>query len=724
MIAPDGGPGPGRADGHGPGAAVESTLRIAVLGRLAATSQGRDLNLGGPRQRAVFARLLAARGNVVTGDQLADSLWGDAPPPGATRTLRVYVSRLRREFESDRVARDRRGVIVSEGSGYAVRISETAVDAWRFEQLLNHAAKLTESAAAAAVLSGALVLWHGPAFAGFADEPWARTEADRLGGLREVARERLLAARLECGDSAAVVPEAEALVAEEPLREERWRLLVLSLYRSHRQADALAALRHARRTLADELGIDPGPALRLLESEVLAQSPRLDTPTPAPPHPPSGNLVDRDREVTVLRGCLADVLAGRAGIVCLEGPAGIGRSRLLAETRRLAAGQGILTLAAHGSRLEKDYGFGVVRQLLDPVVAGHDSELPAGTVAAAATVLDGQEAPGASRPENFAVLHSLYLLIVRLTEDQPLVIAVDDLQWCDTGSLRFLAYLAPRVKGLPVLIATTLRTGEPHDDQQLLADLAGDPLTTHIRPRPLSPEGVAALVRHRLGEPADDLFVAACHRTTAGNPLLLRQLLGALASAGVRPDAAAADTVASVGSRAVSSMVLVRLAQLPDAATAVAQAVAVLGDGASLPVVAACTELSEQAVAAATALLVRVEVLRDEYPLGFVHPLVADAVHRNVQAGELQLRHERAARVLHAAGAVPERIAAHLLLVPHRGEPWAVEVLRAAAAGAAARGAADVATTYLTRALLEPPGPDVRPEVLLELGRAEAAARA
>ena len=127
-------------------------------------------------------------------------------------------------------------------------------------------------------LREALELWKGPALVDYADEPWAAAEIARLTELRTVARERLLAARLEIDEPALLVPELEAMVGEEPLREERWRLLVLALYRAHRQADALGALRRARATLAEELGVDPGPALRELEAEVLAQSPSLVMP--------------------------------------------------------------------------------------------------------------------------------------------------------------------------------------------------------------------------------------------------------------------------------------------------------------------------------------------------------------------------------------------------------------------------------------------------------------
>jgi DNA-binding SARP family transcriptional activator len=706
-------------------------LRIRVLGKVTATDRGAVLDLGGRRQRAVLSLLVVARGGIVTSDRLIDSLWAAAPPPGAVGTLQAYVSRLRRLLEPGRTARSRGGPIASEGSGYALRISDDAVDAWRFERLLQHADTLLAPADTAKTLTGALALWRGPAFAEYAAEPWARSESERLTELREVARERLLAARLDCGAGAALVPELEALVAENPLRERRWHLLTLALYRTHNRADALGALGRAKQILAEELGVDPGPALRSLEEGILARSPALDAPrfprfpkttlleTPDARSQVLGDLVDRDGEVAELRGCLSEAVEGHAAPVLIEGPAGIGKSRLLAELRQLAARDDVLILTARGSRQEKDYGFGVVRQLLGKLVAEHGSELLAGPSAPAASVFDPMTAPG-RQPDGFAIQHSLYWLIVNLTAERPLVLAIDDLHWSDSGSLHFLAHLARRLDGLPVLVAATVRTGEPHDEEGLLAELASDPATVHIRPAPLSADGVAALVRAGLGATADDAFATASHRATAGNPLLLHQLIRALEDDAVEPTADQVGMVGDIGSRAVSKLVLTRLAQMPDAATAVARAIAVLGDGAALPAIAALAGLSEEDAAAAIAPLVRAEVVRDQYPLSFAHPLLGEAVYRDLAPAERQLRHDRAARVLHAAGAPPEQVAAHLLTAPNRGDPWVVSVLQASAREAAHRGAADAATTYLARALREPPSPDDRPRVLLELGRCEA----
>ncbi len=731
------------------GAAVPRTrLQFGVLGPLSASLDGVDIGLGGRRQRAVVAVLLIARGQQVGTERLLDALWDGEPPPSGAASLQSYVSHLRRALEPDRPARTPSRVLVSGPAGYAMPVGEDDVDAWRFERLVDQAGAATDPATRLRLLRDALALWRGPALAEYAGQDWADFEARRLEEVREVAREQLLAARLDSGETAMVVPEIEALLAEAPLREERWRLLALALYRSHRQADALDALRRARALLADELGVDPGPALRALEAEVLAQSPSLDAPAFAPPGRPapepaadpaagpaaparvptqrvtSGRpeLVDRESELAQLRTALGMALDGEPRLAVIEGPAGIGKTSLLHQVRDEARAAGATVLSARGSQLEKEFGFGAVRQLFDPVLTDPSTRdgLLAGAAVGASQVFDATYTPADAPTESlFTILHGLYWLAGNLAARGPLVIAVDDVQWCDTSSLRFLGYLARRLEDLPVLVVATWRTGEQYVDDELLHELTLGPDAVTVAPGPLSPSGTSEVVRARLAG-ADDAFAAACFRTTSGNPLLLRQLLRALEAEGVRPDASHADTVRAIGSRAVSSLVLMRFRRMPQGNREVARAIAVLGDGASLPMVASMTGLSEEVTAGAIAGLARSEVLRPDHPLGFVHPLVESAVYDDLPLGEREMAHARAARVLAAAGASPEQVAAHLLLVPPRGDPAVVEALREAAGKAVERGSTESATAYLHRALAEPPArPDV-PHLLLEVGRLEA----
>jgi predicted ATPase len=232
------------------------------------------------------------------------------------------------------------------------------------------------------------------------------------------------------------------------------------------------------------------------------------------------------------------------------------------------------------------------------------------------------------------------------------VLCVDDIQWSDEASLQFLAYLVKRLEGRRVLVVLAVRTGETHKADDLLAELAGNESVTVLHPAPLSEQGTAALVTDRLGRGADT-FVATCHRMTSGNPLLLRQLLRALADQGVPPDAAHIDTVRAVGSRAITSLVTLRLRRMPASVTTVARAVAVLGPAADLVTVADLAQHSEEDVAAALDVLARGEILLDGQPLEFVNPLVRDAIHADIPAGERALLHQRMSRRLKSSSSRP-----------------------------------------------------------------------
>ncbi|MFJ9706563.1 BTAD domain-containing putative transcriptional regulator [Streptomyces sp. NPDC101234] len=250
---------------------------FGVLGPVTAERAGVPLALKGPRHRAVLARLIVARRRVVPVARLVADLW-DEPPPTALGAVRTFVGDLRRALEPDRPPRTPARLLVTDGPGYALRTD--AVDARRFEKAVETAAT-EEPAQAALSLRTALELWRGPAYAEFADEEWAGAERARLAELRLRAVEQRAEALLAGGRAAEAVPDLDAHLTGHPWREEAWRLLALALYRTGRQGDALAVLRRARTTLADQLGLDPGPALRRLEAGILAQDPALDAEEPA-----------------------------------------------------------------------------------------------------------------------------------------------------------------------------------------------------------------------------------------------------------------------------------------------------------------------------------------------------------------------------------------------------------------------------------------------------------
>ncbi|GHB97937.1 MULTISPECIES: AfsR/SARP family transcriptional regulator [Streptomyces rochei group] len=251
-------------------------VTFGVLGPVTAERAGDALALKGPRHRAVLARLILARRRVVPLDRLVRDLW-EEPPPRAVGAVRTFVGDLRRALEPDRPPRAPARLLVTEGPGYALRAAPDDVDAWRFEAAVAEADRLP-AAQAPDRLRAALAQWRGPAYAEFAGEEWTRGERSRLTELRLRAVERRAEILVDLGRAAEAVPDLDAHLTEHPWREEAWRLLALALYRTGRQADALAVLRRARDLLARHLGVDPGPGLRRLEARVLAQDPDLDPP--------------------------------------------------------------------------------------------------------------------------------------------------------------------------------------------------------------------------------------------------------------------------------------------------------------------------------------------------------------------------------------------------------------------------------------------------------------
>lgn len=436
----------------------------------------------------------------------------------------------------------------------------------------------------------------------------------------------------------------------------------------------------------------------------------------------AARLLERESELEALEAAIRAVADGTASLVLVEGPAGIGKSRLLAEARRLGEEYDLAVRSARGGELERDFPFGVVRQLFEAqlVTESERSRLLSAAAEGAAPVF-GDSVREDDLPDDrmFARLHGLYWLTLNLSAERPLLLLVDDLHWCDGASLRFLAYLARRLDDLPVVLVASLRASDADAHQAILEELTSEPHAQILVPGPLTDGAVAEVVRERLGEGVDAAFAEACHSSTGGNPLLLNELLKALLADHIAPDAAHVDVVTELGPKAASRSVLLRLARLAPDAVHVARAVAVLGDGAEFGVVAELAELGPLAVAAATRELVQAEILRSEPPLGFVHPLVQAAVYHDLAPAERELYHERAATLLVSLGAPKQQIAAHVLAMPARGREWVVNVLRDAALVAVARGDLDAARSLLERALAEPAQPEVERNLLLELGRVE-----
>jgi tetratricopeptide (TPR) repeat protein len=441
-----------------------------------------------------------------------------------------------------------------------------------------------------------------------------------------------------------------------------------------------------------------------------------------PPHTVEA-LLERERELGTLRDGIARACAGEGTLMLIEGPAGVGKTELAREGRAAAEEARLMPLEARGSELEQPFAFGVVRQLLEPVIDGadRDADLFAGAAGPAARLFERDERQSAGGDAGFEALHSLYWLVVNLADHAPLLVLVDDCQWIDGDSLRFLSYLAQRIEGLPIAM---LLAGRPlvGEAGALWAQVASRPSAVALYPRPLSQSAAAALARERLGMEAADEFCRACHTATGGNPLFLRELLRALDAAGVVPSAAAASEVQAVGPAAVSRFVLHRLATLGPVASELARAVAVLGDDSELQLAARVAGVSDDAARAAADDLVRADIFVRDVRLGFHPSDRACGLVRRSAPGERQARHAAAAEAPAEAGASPERLTAQLLLTDPTGDRRRVETLRSAAISAARRGAPNAAAARLRRALAESPGEQERGEILAELGQYEVAA--
>lgn len=321
-----------------------SRMDIAVLGPLRVRTDRGPVEIAGAKERTVLCRLVAARGRTVSVDELADLLWGARPPRSPGKSVQNYVLRLRKVLEPDRAGTP--AYLLTDGSGYRIRLADDAVDAQRFERLVELARRVAgegRTEQAAATYAEALALWRGEPYAG-EGAGYAVAERLHLCELHLAATEEHLTAEIALGRVRECVPRLEVLVREHPLRERLWEQLVLALYLSGRQADALAAYARAREGLVSELGVEPGAALRRLQERILRQEPELDPRPPAPRLPAElvpgpGLFVGRGEQLAVLRDAWRRARQ-EPTVVVVRGARGSGARRLVGELAAEVAAEG------------------------------------------------------------------------------------------------------------------------------------------------------------------------------------------------------------------------------------------------------------------------------------------------------------------------------------------------------------------------------------------------
>ncbi|MBV9941438.1 MAG: AAA family ATPase [Solirubrobacterales bacterium] len=442
--------------------------------------------------------------------------------------------------------------------------------------------------------------------------------------------------------------------------------------------------------------------------------------------PGAVRVLDRELETAHLRRAMDHSWHGVGRLVVIEGPAGIGKTTLIEVARDLARRQGMQVRVARGAQLEQSFPFGVVRQLFEPLLATADEarrgEWLGGAAELAEPLFDVRAA--ISVPTEGSIyprLHGLYWLCANLARDRPLALLVDDIQWADEPSLAVLEFLARRLTELAILLVLTLRPVDLDASPSLVA-LRAEPTARVIEPRGLSPEAVKRMLSLGFDSEVETQFASACGKATAGNPFLLVELLLELQERRVLPVGSNAGQVQTLGPRRVAEAVLSRLARSSPVAPSLATAVAILGDGASLPDAAELAGLDEQSAIEAARAIRASDLFSQEHRLRFAHPIIRAAIYESLLPAERTLRHKQAASLLYGRKAPAERVASQLLLADDLDEPWGVDQLRLAADASMAMGAPGNAVAYLRSALTVDHPDDERAALLARLGEAEVLA--
>jgi DNA-binding SARP family transcriptional activator/tetratricopeptide (TPR) repeat protein len=615
-------------------------LDFKILGALEAWDGDIPLALGGVRERSLLAVLLLNANELLPMDRLVDELWGEEPPKAAVKTVQVYVSRLRKLLGAQ--------AIVTCPPGYRLQAHVDQIDLHRFERLAGEGRRALaagDAATAGERLREALSLWRGAPLADFVYEPFAQPHVARLEELRLAAVEDRIDADLRCGLSTELVGELQAVAARHPLRERLRGQLMLALYRSARQAEALDVYRDTRTTLVEELGIEPSRELHELELAMLTQDPSLERPGARPAPRAAGIFVGRDEELTALLAALEQAQAGHGSVCLISGEPGIGKSRLADE------------LTAHA----RDRDFGVLRgrcweaggapgywpwvQVLAAYVRGVEPDMLRRRLGPGAPelaellpelheVLGELPSPAVRDPQarRFRLFDAAAALLRAVAaEERPLLVVLDDLHAADEPSLLLLQFLAGTVVDTRIVVVGAYRDTEigpahpGHPLDRLIGDLVSERAVARIALEGLRRDDVGTYVELSEGRRPTEPTIDSIHRSTAGNPLFVVETVRLLSIEG-RLDRAESGTTVPAGVREAIDR---RLERLPEATREALNIASVLGREFDPQVLERLRPEDDVAGALDEAIAARLVTAAPGTPglLGFSHELVRDALY-------------------------------------------------------------------------------------------------
>lgn len=710
-------------------------MRVSLLGPVVAHVGDAAVDLGGTKQRAVFAMLAMSAGQVVAMDRLIDDLWHEEPPARATVTLRAYVSRLRRSLDS---ARTLHGADVPEirtqPPGWLLTLPAERVDLMVFREQVERARRLLSAAnsrptaqdleAGNSLLVSALSLWQGDMLADLTSIEVAHTEAARAEDLRLAAQELLLETRLSQGEHQRVVDDARAFVARHPYRERAWAALVLALYRSGRQSDALTALAELRALLREELGIDPSPPLQELEQQVLRHDTAL-LPTASLPQPPTATrieesvrradtslVVGRTDTVDLIEQLVDEAQAGRGRLLVLEAESGAGKSTMLdlLGNRVTESGGRVVRGGAGGAGAMPALWpwVTVVRSLEADGHLDQSTSRDSGTIATALALMGSARVAAAATTEVAFSRTALYRGVVELLDaarrNRPLVVIFDDLQWVDDETLNLLLLVVAELAPHGVLFAVAVRADDPNAPRVLDA-LVRTARTVLVRHQlsGLDDYAVSDLAHAVSGQALGPELVGALRAVTAGNPLFVTELVRLLSA----ERRLTLDAVTSTLPERAHDVLRLRIERLPGPSVGLLQVCAVARSPVEVDLLAAVVGHDpDQVLDDVEAAFISGLLIESSNGTGFApsHDLVRQAVLIGMSSARRIRLHARLAAALQAHGPLGPaevlEVSHHLVAAaPAVGPAAAIPYLLSASEDALSRYATITAARILEETL-------------------------